>query len=297
MTLTKTLLITLLFSSTAFASETEINNWLIEQVPEAKAHSSQGHAQAVALNSKSIKALVWNIKKSEETGWQGEFLKYSLNRSLLLLQEVYQTSHFQFTQKFFPHFRFDMTTGFKYKGIDTGVMNASSVRPTQILYSHTVDTEPVVNTPKANIFTKYPIEGQADELLVISIHGINLTGFDTFKRHIQQITRVINEHQGPVLWAGDFNTRTKERTTYLMLKIKELAMTEVKFINGDKRMVWKFTKNYLDHAFVRGLKVKHAEVIANSRGSDHKPMVLDLFIPDALERTSSSLGHRQNLLD
>ncbi|MFP5491219.1 MAG: endonuclease/exonuclease/phosphatase family protein [Bacteriovoracia bacterium] len=297
MTHIKILLLSLIFSLSAFANETELNNWLIEQVPEAKAYSSQGQAQNSAFNPKSIKALVWNIKKSEEDGWQAEFLNYTRNRSLFLLQEVYQTSHFQFTQNFFPQFRFDMTTGFKYKGTNTGVMNASIVRPSQIRFSHSVDTEPVVNTPKANIFTKYPIKGMTEELLVISIHGINLTGFDTFKRHMQQIIRVIKEHQGPVLWAGDFNTRTKERTEYLMQQTKELGMTEVKFINGDKRMAWILTKNYLDHAFVRGLQVKHAEVIANSKGSDHKPMILDLFIPDASERISNSPGHRQNLLD
>lgn len=297
MTLIKTFFITLYFSTTVLAKETELNNWLIEQVPEAKAHSFQGQAQSTAFNPKSIKALVWNIKKSEEDGWQAEFLDYSRNRSLLILQEVYETSHFQFTQNFFPQFRFDMTTGFKYRGTNTGVMNAANVRPTEVRFSHTSDTEPVVNTPKANIFTTYPLQGMAQELLVISVHGINLTGFDTFKRHMQQIIRVIKEHQGPVLWAGDFNTRTKERTQYLMQEINDLGMTEVKFINGDKRMVWKFTKNYLDHAFVRGLQVKHAEVIANSKGSDHKPMVLDLFISDASRKTSSSQGHRQNLLD
>jgi endonuclease/exonuclease/phosphatase (EEP) superfamily protein YafD len=35
------------------------------------------------------------------------------------------------------------------------------------------------------------------------------------------------------------------------------------------------TKNYLDHAFVKGMSVEHAEVFS-SKGSDHQPMVLDL---------------------
>lgn len=297
MTQTKIFLLSFIISISAFGNEAELNNWLIEQVPEAKAHSFQGQAQNSAFEPDSIKALVWNIKKSEEDAWQAEFLNYARNQSLFLLQEVYQTSQFQFTQNYFPQFRFDMTTGFKYKGINTGVMNASSVRPSQIRFSHTVDTEPVVNTPKGNIFTTYPIKGIREELLVISVHGINLTGFDTFKRHMQQMIRVIKEHQGPVLWAGDFNTRTKERTEYLLQQTKELGMSEVKFINGDRRMTWILTKNFLDHAFVRGLEVKHAEVIANSQGSDHKPMVMDLFIPDALERISNSQDHRQNLLD
>jgi endonuclease/exonuclease/phosphatase (EEP) superfamily protein YafD len=43
-------------------------------------------------------------------------------------------------------------------------------------------------------------------------------------------------------------------------------------------MVWKFTRNYLDHGFVRGLKVLSAEVLADARGSDHKPMVLELAL-------------------
>ena len=81
-----------------------------------------------------------------------------------------------------------------------------------------------------------------------------------------------------MFFAGDFNTRTKARTSYLMKAMSELNLTHVTFKNGDRRMVWKFTRNYLDHGFVRGLKVLSAEVLADARGSDHKPMVLELAL-------------------
>lgn len=277
------LLALLLTASPALrADDAELSPQFIGRVPVERAHSFTGAAAETAFRPDAIKVLVWNIKKTEEKEWQSEFLRFTKNRELLVLQEVHETDRFLFGRSSHPRHRFDLGTGFRYRGLNTGVMNAATVRPTENKVLHSEDVEPVVLTPKATIFTKYPIQGKAEELLVISVHGINLTNFASFKRHMDQAIAEIKAHTGPVLWAGDFNTRTKERTAYLMEKVRELNFSEVVFKNGDQRMVWKFTKNYLDHAFVRGLSVKYAEVLAQAKGSDHKPMVLDLALEEEL---------------
>ena len=267
----------LLFSFEAQARR-PLGYWT-ELVPESLAHRFFGQAVELALDPTSIKTLVWNIKKTQKAEWQQEFLNYSQNQHLVLLQEGFQNQRFTSTTEQLPQFRWDMGVSFlirKSNRAPTGTMIGSSAIPSQVAVTHTKDFEPVVNTPKATIYAKYPLTGTQHELLVISIHGINLTSLSTFKRHIQQAREQILAHPGPVFFAGDFNTRTKARTSYLMKAMSELNLTPVTFKNGDRRMVWKFTRNYLDHGFVRGLKVLSAEVLADARGSDHKPMMLEL---------------------
>jgi endonuclease/exonuclease/phosphatase (EEP) superfamily protein YafD len=98
---------------------------------------------------------------------------------------------------------------------------------------------------------------------------------------MDQIKDEIISHEGPVLYAGDFNTRTSTRTRYVKEQMKQLNFKEVEFIDGHHRMTWPLSKNYLDLAFVRGLEVRHALVIKDSKGSDHKPMIMELKLPSS----------------
>lgn len=270
----------LMFLSFGAQAQRPLGYWT-ELVPEEQAHRFFGQAAQLALDPASIKTLVWNIKKTQKAQWQQEFLRFSGAQDLLLLQEGIQNQHFSETVARLPEFRWDLAISFILRRPDrasTGTMIGATVMPSQVVVKQTQDYEPIVNTPKATIFAKYPIVGTPQQLLVISIHGINLTSLAAFKRHIQQARRQILAHEGPVLFAGDFNTRTRARTSYLMAELRELGLGPVTFKNGDRRMVWKFTRNYLDHAFVRGLDVRSAEVLAESRGSDHRPMVLEFAV-------------------
>jgi endonuclease/exonuclease/phosphatase (EEP) superfamily protein YafD len=249
---------------------------------ESHAHTFSGQASGTHLNPDLIKVLVWNIKKAEMKNWKSEFKEFGMDNDLLLLQEAYETFYFKSSLAEFEGFRWDMGISFMYRlynNTATGSMIGSRVEPTYVLVKHTTDYEPAVNTPKATTFAKYPIEGHDQELLAITVHGINLTNYGTFQRHMDQIKAEILKHEGPILLAGDFNTRTLSRTEYLKDLAEELKLTTVEFINGSCRMRFKYTPYYLDHAFVRGLDVKKAEVNCNSLGSDHKPLFLEVALP------------------
>ncbi len=258
-----------------------ITNRFFKIIPESQAHVSHGSAHGREFNSKNIKAFIWNIKKAGLFNWQTEFERFGKNQDLILLQEAYQTERFVSTTRSFPGVRWDMGISFLYRRYNdqaTGTMIGSVVEPTEVTVKHTPDLEPVVNTPKAMTFAKYPVENKQDELLVISVHGINITSFGSFKRHMAQAENIITKHNGPILFAGDFNTRTKARTKHLMDLISKYGFKTVEFKNGHHRMRWKFTNNYLDHSFVRGLSVKTAEVVGESSGSDHKPMFVEFSV-------------------
>jgi endonuclease/exonuclease/phosphatase (EEP) superfamily protein YafD len=249
------------------------------KVPIQEAHRIYGQSSFPFFNPLSIKVFVWNIKKSELSPWRSEFLSLGHEKDLILVQEAYSDDLMTNTiSEFFGH-RWDMGISFIYKkgNIPTGTMIGSTVSPTEFLVKHSSDLEPVALTPKSISFGKYPL-ANGETLLVINIHGINLTEFETFQRHMDQAEREIEKHDGPVLFAGDFNTRTQMRTKYMLNVMKKHGLKNVIFKNGDQRTRWKLTKNYLDHSFVRGLTVTNAEVIGTTQGSDHKPMLMELSL-------------------
>lgn len=250
-------------------------------LPESQSHTYSGTTRDLDLSSESIKVLVWNIKKTQEKPWQNEFLKYGQGKDLFLLQEAYQNELFTSTIEKFENVRWDLGISFLYtlyNNAATGNMIGSKVEPTYVRVRHTSDLEPVVATPKVTTYAKYAVKGSNKELLVVSVHGINLTSYSSFTRHMEQARAEIEAHDGPVLFAGDFNTRTGGRTRYLMNLAKELNLKTVDFRNGHCRMKFKLTPYYLDHTFVRGLNVKNSEVDCASQGSDHKPMSLELAL-------------------
>lgn len=276
--------LTLLLLLPSSANALPIVNRYFKLIPETEAHYQSGAAKFRYLDSKSIRAFVWNIKKTEEPCWRKEFEGYGKDKDIILVQEGYQNELYNQTTEGFEGFRWDFGASFlytKYNNTATGTAIGSNVDPSEVIVKHSVDMEPVVGTPKSMTFAKYPLSDSTEELLVISIHGINITSFGSFKRQLAQAEEQINAHNGPVLFAGDFNTRTKSRTAYLFELMNKLKLKAVNFKNANYRMAWKFTRNYLDHGFIRGLTVKNAEVLKDSTGSDHKPMMLELALEEA----------------
>jgi endonuclease/exonuclease/phosphatase (EEP) superfamily protein YafD len=251
-----------------------------ESVPIEEAHRTAGYASEEALNPAAIKVLVWNIFRAKKDLWDEEFQKFGESKDLFLIQEFFQSPRFIETIKSFSMVRWDLGLTYLYRqrnGAGTGNMVGSSAEPSMILIKHSHCHEPILKTPKAMAISKYPLFGRNEELLVISVHAINFTRNNCFRDHIKQAIDEVKKHQGPVLLAGDFNTHHQARTNYLMKAIREVGLSPVKFIDGHLRM--KFGRHYLDHSFVRGLDVKHARVFGNAKGSDHKPMVLEVSVP------------------
>jgi endonuclease/exonuclease/phosphatase (EEP) superfamily protein YafD len=274
-----------LFTLTLFLNSARADAQLLGRyfrtVPLAEAHVQSGFASERELREDSIRALVWNIKKTQERPWLTEFLQFSQGQDLFLLQEFFENDLFLSTISMFSGFRWDFGKSFTYRRYGhraTGTMLGSNVEPAEIQVKHSPDREPVTGTPKAMTFGQYPVQGSQENLLVISVHAINFTTLATFRRQLQQAAAEIRQHRGPVLIAGDFNTRTKGRMNHMLELMISLGLKPVVFKNGEHCMTAVGTRHCLDHAFVRGLRVKRAEVIGSSRGSDHKPMLLELAL-------------------
>ena len=248
-------------------------------IPVSQAHRTLGVAEGGELNPKSMKVLAWNIKKGQERGLDIDLPRLAGDRDLVLISEGYLKPELISLFESFKGFTWDMGVSFLYKkdhNYETGTMIGSKVNPSDVIITHTVDMEPIIITPKAHTMAKYPIQGHDKELLVISVHGINMANHAAFVRHMDQAFFEIDNHDGPVLFAGDFNTRTKKRTQHLFQESIKRGFQSVDFINGHKRSKG-LGGNFLDWSFVRGVKVKNP-YIHSVKSSDHQPMHFEMAL-------------------
>jgi endonuclease/exonuclease/phosphatase (EEP) superfamily protein YafD len=263
------------FSLSVQSDDKVIFSRFFKLIPEDQAFRSLGIPFFRELKTSSLKALVWNVKKAEMANWKKEFLKFSSQQDLFILQEAYGTSVFNETLKALDSFRWNFGVSFlvpKDNDAPTGTIVGSSAEPSLSLVKHSPDVEPIVSTPKSMTLAKYPLKDRSDELLILSVHAINFQTTGAFKRQMDQIAEYVKEHKGPVILAGDFNTWNQSRTSYLFRLAKKMGLQEVNYKNGDLRL--KFGNYFLDHTFTRGVQVKNSNVVKTD-GSDHSPLFFE----------------------
>jgi endonuclease/exonuclease/phosphatase (EEP) superfamily protein YafD len=243
-----------------------------------QSHLILGKPQQRELNPNSIKILVWNLLKAERENWSRDFMSMAKDNDILLLQEGYLNQTMEDAFSNLTEFQFDFGVSFLYKkdqDTPTGTAVGSRVEPEQSGLLRTKEFEPLIKTPKTITYGYYPIANSNESLLVLSIHGLNFTKHNPFVRQIEEALNVLDQHEGPIVFAGDFNTRTKKRMGYLRHQMVKRGFKEVEF-NNDKRM--KVLGHYLDHAFIKKMLVRRARVLGEIKTSDHKPLELDLVV-------------------
>lgn len=248
------------------------------RIPIEEAHSYRGIPRFQYLDENKVSILVWNIQKLKQKSWRQEFEAFSEDKDLILLQEAYENELFINSTQGLTDHRWDFAQSFEYLlyGITTGNMIGSNTQPKKTSVLHSPDKEPILEVPKATMATYYPLSSSEHSLLVISIHGINFTTNQAFYRQINQIFTLIDKHQGPIIFAGDFNTHNKRRLSFLERESSKRNLRNLDFKNSHLRK--KFSGNILDHTLARDVELIESYVPANTKGSDHPPMILTVKI-------------------
>jgi endonuclease/exonuclease/phosphatase (EEP) superfamily protein YafD len=224
-----------------------------------------------SLNPNHINVLVWNLYKGEKDDWKTDFLALSKNKDLLILQELYMDQKMKSTFKLKRKHLFKLATSFIYKeeNIPTGVGIGSVVSPVKVNFQRSTPREPVIKTPKLILFHTYKIRRTRKKLLVANIHGINFVKAKALKDQLLAAQKYIQEHKGPVIFAGDFNTWSEKKQKIMYTIMNELNLSEVTFKNDQRTTVF---GNVIDFIFYRGLKLKESKTWGELEGSDHVAM-------------------------
>ncbi|HAZ12875.1 MAG: hypothetical protein A2X86_08800 [Bdellovibrionales bacterium GWA2_49_15] len=232
------------------------------------------------LNPQEIDLLVWNTYKSQNPSWRTDFSFLSLDKEIIVLQEAFLCDVVKETFENQNIFQYKMATSFIYtrSGIPTGTATGSTIFPTRFSFKKTRDVEIVGLTPKALLFTEYPMTGRSDTLLVVNIHALNSVPAIVLKRQLKDAAVEIRKHLGPAVFAGDFNTWSNRKLRVMHKMMESLGMTEVQFPNGNERMRSSFKGNFIDYIFIRGLSYSDPWVWGNLQGADHKALTVRLSV-------------------
>jgi endonuclease/exonuclease/phosphatase (EEP) superfamily protein YafD len=249
---------------------------------------SGNYYQKQSIREDRLRILSWNIHKEvNDINWENDFIKIvrdNKNPNIILLQEV------RLEKNIIEILKDDLEMGWEFApnlyqekyGAYSGVLTASSIKPTMVKPALSNGTEPFTKTRKPVLFTKYNLGLASFELLVVNIHGIDFKiDLDEFKDQISYVAGAVMEHDGPVIMAGDFNTWSEDRLKHLYKIVKELELVKIKF--GSKSdYVKTIFGNPLDHIFISKEKLEvvkgSQDVILDIKSSDHYPLFVELRI-------------------
>ncbi|MBH48571.1 MAG: hypothetical protein CME71_10425 [Halobacteriovorax sp.] len=261
------LLVIMAFSFSANAFWFEIPN-------ENQTLSSLGRVEKLqrALNPDRIDVLVWNIYKGGLLSWRIDLQRFAYGRDLILLQEGILNNDMRDELDASTRHQFLFATSFVYKtsGHATGVVTGATAIPSQTDYLRSDGRELIGFSPKMTLVTKYPLRGMDKELMVINIHELNSVSWKKMAAQIIPALRQAAEHDGPVLFAGDFNTWSKKKEAFVMRAMERSGFKPIELANPQDRM--HVFGRALDYIFVRGLKARNGKVLVEALGSDHKPL-------------------------
>ena len=232
---------------------------------------STGAQARQSLDPYWIELLNWNIQKGGSDEWGIELYELGEHADVLTLQEAplvnpgWEDHVVDSFHAFAP--------GYQTRRSPTGVMTVSTAVP--LVQCNLSAREPLLRTPKATLVTEYALAGRQDTLLVINIHAVNFTlGLGAFEAQLGTASGILERHDGPVIFAGDFNTWRQSRLEHLEVLIDSHGLAAVEFQDDDHK---RFLGYPLDHVYVRGLDVVASETL-DTRSSDHNPMRVWLSI-------------------
>ncbi len=229
---------------------------------------NRGSASRV-LDSGNISVVNWNIQKGRNTEWVRDLDEIGAQPDLLILQEA--SVNTDVWRELVPGHHSSFAEGFGPDWSPSGVMTVSAAEP--LTECELVAHEPWFGTRKATLITEYALSGTEQTLLVVNIHGINFAlGISDLENQFAQARAVIEEHHGPVVFSGDFNTWRSQRAKVLEEMLASLGLTALEFDVDHRKRFFGWA---LDHIYVRGLYSEHATTLQSS-ASDHNPMTVQL---------------------
>lgn len=230
------------------------------------------------LSPKRISVLSWNMYKQSRDNWATDFHRLSHDQDLLILQEAYMDDRLNSVLSDSPY-NWAMTTAFIYQDNANGVLTASRDKSNShcALYAK----EPLIQTPKSILISTYPLLGTNQSLLVANVHGINFTlGMESYRQQFEALGKVLLNHRGPIILAGDFNSWREDRQAILDRLSHKLSMQRVGYKSHQLITVF---GNPIDHIYYRGLEIVEAST-PRVTSSDHNPLLVTFKLAEPQQK-------------
>lgn len=230
-----------------------------------------------------VRVLIWNILKAKRAGFADDFGSLVHDRDLVLLQEAVLNAP---SDRLFANSRrhqwvmgrsFREPVSQREHGVKTGAVCPALSG----VCWQSPHTEPLSNTRKSLLATRYPICGAQGRsratLLVLNMHAINFVPTAKYLAHLRQLGEAMAAHRGPLLLAGDFNTWNVSRRNSLFDLTRDAALLPAPLV---RRARLAHLSMHLDHLMYRGLELRLSSSLEHVTTSDHAPIAATFEYPE-----------------
>lgn len=235
--------------------------------------------------SEEFSILCWNVAKLTLKSSYKEFVdtlikEYGLD--ILLLQEVKKSLSHELELQ---DYSYVLSPNIETKKHLFGVLSAfkSSCHSEQSLLSKKQELR--YATHKTSLITHHKISDEKT-LLIVNLHAINFVKSSVFKHELDELRISIEKHQGAMIIAGDFNTWSAKRISYLREFSSSLELKQVDFTH--EKDIKRVFSNTLDHIFYRGVELVSSVVVNSKKISDHNPIIAKFKLYSINSTTSSN---------
>ena len=215
------------------------------------------------LTSSHFRLVNWNVHKGQDKGWQEDLARLSKQADFVLLQEATQHQNLSaFSTALF-------VSSFSFNELLSGVKTFTQTQPEW--YCGGGVAEPIIQIPKVASVMNLPLE-KGNSLLLINVHLINFEWeISAYQTQLEQLFSLIENYQGSIVMAGDFNAWNEDRLNLVNNLMKKYGLDSLA-LSQDERV--RFLGYPLDYIFTRGVKVVSAtsEVVTSS---DHNPLLIE----------------------
>jgi endonuclease/exonuclease/phosphatase (EEP) superfamily protein YafD len=223
-----------------------------------------------------MKFAIWNLwKGSGGLKFQEEFKALVAASDLALTQEALLTHEMITCSAIAGYQAVHGATYRRMDGCRDGVMTLCSAElakaPERVISG---TAEPFLKTTKASLLTYYRYGSAVHETLAVAnLHSTLMRRPSTAGLEIRRVIERLEEHDGPVIFAGDFNTFSKVYLREIIRALKILNIEHVEILLDPRTRIGK-----LDQVFVRGIKINQILVDVSFKQSDHFPILCDAHI-------------------
>lgn len=238
-----------------------------------------------ALGDRPIRLLNWNIaKQMNQSAWQSDFVQIleTYRPNIVCLQEAcLELETQQILELESMGWRFAPNFIDTYANCYCGLVTASHAAPTESKAIISKSVEPITNTPKVSLLTRYQWGKGDRHLWIINVHAINFVSSQKFKAQIQALKHYLSDYTDALILTGDFNTWTQERLNLLDEMAQQLGLTRIQFTPLETGQIKRFLLSPpLDHIYYRSLTAvpNSATVLGTVTSSDHKPLFVEFHL-------------------
>ena len=110
-------------------------------------------------------------------------------------------------------------------------------------------------------------------MLLINVHLINFEwGISAYQAQLEQLFSFVENHQGPIIMAGDFNAWNEDRLNFVNNLIQKYGLDSVALSQDERVRFLGYPLDYIFYARRKKWSERHQKWVTSS---DHNPLLME----------------------